>query len=190
MTKTFLFSCKGVTPLCPYPEIPSHCVSSLEVFFLGSRPEVSWLFMERATWSASHLLSSTKELKHPQTSCTWTGPPAADSSFPMPRTLFLQHSQTSLGCLTGASAHVPDPVPDLQCLNIWHRLKHTGTQSLVSCTSIRLYTTLVCLFTAFLVMLPREVIHSAEACLHFHVVLLESKHLFTHHLACASVMLF
>lgn len=93
--------------------------------------------------------------------------------FPMPRTAVSPAlPEASLGCLTGASAHVPDPVPDLQCLNIWHRLKHTGTQSLVSCTSGRLYTTLVCLFTAFLVMLPREVIHSAEACLHFHVVLL------------------
>ena len=111
--------------------------------------------------------------------------------FPMPRTAVSPAlPEASLGCLTGASAHVPDPVPGLQCLNIWHTLKHTGTQSLVSCTSSRLYTTLVCLFIAFLVMLPIEVIHSAEACLHFHVVLL-SQNIFLHIiLACASVMLF
>ena len=68
-----------------------------------------------------------------------------------------------LGCLAGSYACVLDPVPDLQCLNIWHTLKHTGTRSLVSCSSDRHCTTLVCLFTAFLVMLPIGVIQLTSA---------------------------
>lgn len=104
-------------------------------------------------------------------------PPAADPScFPCLVRLFLQHSQKLLwgvwlGLLTHTQAH-------------WDR-------SLVSCTSSRHYTTLVCLFTACLVMLPTEAIQLSWTMSAFSRSVAESKHLFLHIiLACASVMLF
>ena len=90
--------------------------------------------------------------------------PSSRPFFPVPRTAVSPTlPEAVLGCLAGSYACVLDPVPDLQCLNIWHTLKHTGTRSLVSCPSDRHCTTLVCLFTAFLVMLPVGVIQLTSA---------------------------